>query len=215
MMVSAIIGRQLPVVLVFIGTLLGLVEFFLPELVAVGAAVSALTNIGVIVIAFALFIVVFNIAMAYGRKIARRETEWYYAVWTLVFFALYTVVGLLPPIATHEYFTWIYTNFHRTISSTMMGILAFSIVGGAIRAFRARTLEAVVLMIAYLFTLMYIAPIGEVIHPILPQVGQWFIDVPNTAGNRAILMCVAIGTIAMGLRQMVGLERAYLGIFEE
>jgi hypothetical protein len=66
-----------------------------------------------------------------------------------------------------------------------------------------------------MFVLMNIAPIGAVIHPILPEIGKWFINIPNTAGNRGILMCVAIGTVALGLRQMVGLERAYLGIMEE
>ncbi len=214
---SSIIGRRLPIVLVAITSTIGLLDYFFPatktETPITYVIFTNLTNMGTIVVGFTFFMMAINFFMLQGKHIVRKaKGEWYFAAYALALFVIYSVTGLLPPMQKHPLFLWIYNNMYYPLSATMMGILAFSIIGGAIRTFRARTFEAGLLMLAAMLVWMNTAPIGAIIHPMLPSFGQWIIDVPNLAANRGLLICVAVGTIAMGLRQMAGMEKAYIGV---
>ncbi len=55
------------------------------------------------------------------------------------------------------------------------------------------------------------APIGAVIHEGFPGLGTWLYNVPNAAGNRAITIGIAVGAISLAIRQLIGVERGYLG----
>jgi len=39
----------------------------------------------------------------------------------------------------------------------------------------------------------------------------WIMDVPNLAGQRAIMIGISLGVISMSLRIILGVERTYLG----
>ena len=39
----------------------------------------------------------------------------------------------------------------------------------------------------------------------------WIMDVPNTAGTRAITIGIALGVVATSLRILLGVDRSYLG----
>jgi hypothetical protein len=40
---------------------------------------------------------------------------------------------------------------------------------------------------------------------------EWIMNAPNTAGNRAIMIGIALGTVATSLRILLGVDRSYLG----
>jgi len=40
---------------------------------------------------------------------------------------------------------------------------------------------------------------------------NWIMQMPNTAGQRAIMIGIALGMVSTSLRIILGLERAYLG----
>jgi hypothetical protein len=44
----------------------------------------------------------------------------------------------------------------------------------------------------------------------LPVIKDWVLDVPALAGARGILLGVALGTAATGLRVLLGLDRPYV-----
>ncbi|MCL5039724.1 MAG: hypothetical protein M1299_07900, partial [Firmicutes bacterium] len=79
------------------------------------------------------------------------------------------------------------------------------------RAFRARNVEATILLLAGVLVLLGRAPVGELISGFFPRGADWLMNVPNIAGNRAILIGAAIGTVATGLRLLLGIDRGYLG----
>ena len=45
----------------------------------------------------------------------------------------------------------------------------------------------------------------------IPDLQEWIMDVPATAGSRAIMIGIALGTIAQSYRIITGRERSILG----
>lgn len=112
---------------------------------------------------------------------------------------------------TGRVYKWIYDHIFAPSDATMFALLAFFVASAAFRAFRARNAEAALLLGSAIIILVARAPIGRTISPILPEISDWILDIPNNAGRRAIMMGAAIGAIATGLRVILGLERSHLG----
>ena len=108
-------------------------------------------------------------------------------------------------------FTWLYETVFRPCNATMFALLAFFIVSAAFRAFRARNIDAGLLLGGAILVMLGRVPIGRAISDTLPAIAQWILDVPNNGSRRAIMMGAAIGAIATGLRILLGLERSHLG----
>jgi hypothetical protein len=106
---------------------------------------------------------------------------------------------------------WLYDHVFAPCNATMFALLAFFIASAAFRAFRARNVEAALLLGAAILILLGRAPIGRSISQYLPEIADWILDIPNNAGRRAIMMGAALGGIATGLRVILGLERSHLG----
>lgn len=108
-------------------------------------------------------------------------------------------------------FVWIYDHVFAPCNATMFALLAFFVASAAFRAFRARNIEAALLLGTAIVMMLGRAPIGRALSDSLPDIAQWLLDVPNNGGRRAIMMGAAIGAIATGLRVILGLERSHLG----
>ena len=108
-------------------------------------------------------------------------------------------------------FVWMYDHVFATCNATMFALLAFFVASAAFRAFRARNIEAGLLLAAAIIVLLARAPIGSAIAGWLPHLAQWILDVPSNGSRRAIMMGAAVAALATGLRVILGLERSHLG----
>jgi hypothetical protein len=108
-------------------------------------------------------------------------------------------------------FGWIYNFMMVPLQGTMFAILAFFIASAAYRSFRARSPEAAVLLIAAIIVMMGRVPLGEHLIPLSGDLTQWILNVLNASVRRAILIGVSLGAIALSLKIIFGVERAYLG----
>jgi hypothetical protein len=108
-------------------------------------------------------------------------------------------------------FGWIYNFMMVPLQGTMFAILAFFIASAAYRSFRARSREAAVLLIAAIIVMMGRVPLGEYLVPISGDITQWILNVLNASVRRAILIGVSLGAVALSLKIIFGVERAYLG----
>jgi len=81
--------------------------------------------------------------------------------------------------------------------------LAFFIASAAFRAFKIRTLESTILLVAGLLVIIGEAPISDLIWPGFSNIQNWIMLIPNTAGQRGILIGAALSIVAFSVRRMI------------
>jgi len=126
--------------------------------------------------------------------------------------------------ATGTAFWWLYEYAFKPLTATMFAMLAFYVASAAFRAFRAKNLEAVLLLGTAFIILLGRTFAGVYLTGWLPEslsflrieeitirIMQWF----NTAGNRAIMIGIALGIASTSLKVLLGVDRSYLGSGED
>ncbi len=106
---------------------------------------------------------------------------------------------------------WIYDKLFIPLQATMFSLLAFYIASAAFRAFRARSLESTLLLVAGAIVMLGQVPVGDQITD--GYASRWlaFLMVyVNGAGQKAIIIGATLGVLATGLRIVLGIERSYL-----
>jgi len=169
-----------------------------------------------IISAFAIGLASVNLLRLHGNYVARKRPGWINSaalVFSMLFFTVARTVRELMPADPEvvAFYSLIFDHIAAPLSGAMFAILAFYIASASYRAFRARSLEASVLLLAAIVVMLGAAPVGALIWDYFPSLQRWLLAVPNTAGQRAIIIGAAVGGFATSLRILFGLERGYLG----
>ena len=96
------------------------------------------------------------------------------------------------------------------LQATMFSLLAFYVASAAFRAFRARSIEASLLLAAGVIVLLAQVQMGDDVTPRVVAVKTFLMDYVLKAAERAIVIGMALGVLSTGLRIVLGLERGYL-----
>ena len=121
-------------------------------------------------------------------------------------------------------FWWLYEYAFKPLTATMFAMLAFYVASAAFRAFRAKNFEAILLLGTAFIILLGRTFAGVTLTSWLPDsIAGLKIDnltvtimtVFNTAGNRAIMIGIALGIAATSLKVLLGVDRSYLGSQED
>ena len=171
---------------------------------------STFQNWGIVVAAFALGLAAVNLLRIHGKRVLEKKKGWIES--TVLLIGLFGMVftGIFAGTASQS-FLFLFRNFHQPLSAAMFSLLVFFIASASFRAFRARSVEASVLLLCGVLLMLGRAPIGEVISPYFPKIADWLMQVPNLAGNRGIMIGAAVGIVAVCLRVLIGIDRGYLG----
>jgi hypothetical protein len=140
----------------------------------------------------------------------KRNAEWYNPLLLLLGMVAMAGSGLFLGTRSAPW-QFLFKNIFQPLGSAMFALMIFFIASAAQRAFRARNLEAIVLLVSGIIVMLGRAPIGELIGMWLPAWADWLVKVPSLAGNRAVMMGAALGMVATAFRALVGIDRAYLG----
>ncbi len=201
--------RVLPAAVAMAAGFLVLVDFFFDNLYLNALGVTLIDWV-VIIAAFALILGFLNILTFHLRKIIQRQEGWPYSIallvvaGTVLFGGLTSVQGYRAPLV-RTVFDYVQTPLQASIFS----LLAFYIASAGYRAFRARDFETLLLVVACLVVLVGQAPLARHVWEPLPALKDWVLGVPSTAGARGILIGVALGSLATGMRVLVGFDRPY------
>ena len=203
--------RTIPLAICLVMGVAMMVQFLIPHPISVGFY-DMTTKWFRIVLAFALVLGTGSLIMYHIDKLQRRRQGWYYSIVTLIAAATTTVIGLGWGIKSGSIFQdVIFSNLLVPLNASMFAILAFYMASAAYRAFRARTKEAALLLVAAFIVMLGMVPIGAAIWGKLPDLAEWVLSVPNMAAKRAILFGIALGAIATSLKVILGIERGWLG----
>jgi uncharacterized membrane protein len=155
---------------------------------------------------------IINIIIRYAKRISERQEYWYLYVWTLLIMVIVAIPGLLPPLATHPIFEWIISNVYMPADASIYAMVYLAIVHAFYRAFRARNVDATILLIAAFFIMIYNAPVTSFYLPSIAPFGKWLLDNVGTASNRGIGIVTAVGTLAFTYRVLVHRETSVVGV---
>ncbi|MCK4957355.1 MAG: hypothetical protein KAS49_06940 [Candidatus Cloacimonetes bacterium] len=160
---------------------------------------------------FAVVLGIMSLFMVHGKKISYKAPNWQYSIVTLAGLIFTALTGFIWGTQAGTPYMWIFKNIQMPMSSTMFALLAFYIASAAYKAFRARSPEATVLLVAAIIVMLGQVPLGTMISKWIPISSKWILNVPNLASKRAIMIGVGLGMTATSLKILLGIERTYLG----
>lgn len=175
---------------------------------------SMLLNWVVILAAVALLVGVANLFTVHWRKAASAQPGAFYSVILIISLLLtILVVGYFGPTAPWS--MWIFNNIQVPIESSLMAILTVTLVYASARLLgRRMNWFSLVFLGTAVIVLLGTAPLlGLEIPGLHGPLGlrALLTRVPAVAGARGLLLGVALGTIATGLRVLIGADRPYGG----
>jgi len=212
--------RTLPLTITFLAGTFMILSFFFNEGTFVNQLATRMKDWGILIAAFAVVLGTGNILRVSIHK-ARRNEDRPYKIVLVVCLVVTTILGLVFGSQEHiraTWFTgagganpfyWVYDNMQLPLGATMFSLLVFYITSAAYRAFRMRSVEAGILLVAAVIVMLGQVPWSSEIG--LDKVMVWIMVVPNAAAKRAILMGAAMGIASMSIRVILGIERSYLG----
>ena len=289
--------RTIPLLIAALVGLLMIATYFIPKTESYGADAMEMF---IILAAAAMVLGAGNLTILNLSKISNRQPGWAYAVITLLAFFVTLYIGMFkvgafptatapdnawtaPVVQDGAPFWWIYQYVLVPLTATMFAMLAFYIASAAFRAFRAKNLEATLLLGTAFIVLLgqvyagvwltsflpdltsyvatfptdvqqFVSAVGMQVDNGVPlaqltydgvsfagmsadqqaiavevsghMTGWWYqllnglrlenltqviLDVPQKAGNRAIMIGIALGIVSTSLKVILGVDRSYLG----
>jgi hypothetical protein len=230
--------RTIPLFITAIGGFVLIIAFFLPRTQSWGESAAIWFDI---LAAIAFVLGGGNLMKIHLKKVSDRTKGWAYSVITLIaFLATLTIglgkIGVNPSEQFPHYawsgsyrevggpFWWLYEYAFKPLTATMFAMLAFYVASAAFRAFRAKNIEAMLLLGTAFIILLGRTYAGVWLTSWMPEalsglklenVTITIMKVFNTAGNRAIMIGIALGVAATSLKVLLGVDRSYLGGGEE
>lgn len=176
-----------------------------------------------------------NLFTQHLQKISARRAGWGYSAVTLAAFLITFFVGVLkvgvyadkpdhPWSGSYQTegsaMWWLFYYAYNPLSATMFALLAFYVASAAFRAFRAKNTEASLLLATAFIVLLGQTYAGTWLTQAVPDdysaltipgMKAIILGVFNTAGQRAIMIGIALGVAATSLKILLGVDRSYLG----
>ena len=208
--------RNGPILLGFLVGMLMLIQYFTPNR-WIEARYNNVLDWKQVVFGVTLILGVLSLLLHHGRIIRRRAAGWGYSVVTAAGLTVMILAGAAFGKERGPY-PWIFEYVQSPMQSTLFALLAFYVASASYRAFRARSLNAGLLLAAGVIVMLGRVPLGEMIgfHAggnfySLATLSDWVLAVPNLAAKRGIMIGVGLGMTATAIKIILGIERTYLG----
>jgi hypothetical protein len=185
------VKREIPILITMVAGLFMLLAFFVPHPL-VRAIYGDVQTWAIAVVGLTYVLGVANLLRINTRHVSRRERDWPFKIVLIAGLLTTMIVGFSEGTGYSEVgskFQWIYRTFYSPMTATMFSLLAIA---------------AFILMLGRV-------PLGNAIHPFLPEAADWLMEIPQNAAKRGILIGAALGVVATGMRVILGLEKTYGG----
>lgn len=200
--------RVLPLTALTISGILMVANFYI-KYKPLNTMASGLSAWGVIIAAFALGLGAVNLVQVQVRNI-RTGKNTFNGIVAVAAMVIMAAVG----IATGQkgtLYTFMFSKMLQPLGDTVFSLLAFYIASASYRAFRARSVETWVLLVAAAVMILGNTPFIGLVSDKIPVVANWFLNNPTVAARRAITVSASIGALAAALRAFAGLDARITG----
>ncbi len=165
----------------------------------------------VILTAVAIFVGVINLISVHWQKMSTDAPGWIYSVILILSFLLtILVVGFFKPAS--QWSLWIFNYIQIPIETSLLAILAIILIVAVARMVsERRNIFSLIFILTVFLILLGTITVPFIDLPAIKEMRIWVVGVWATAGARGILLGVALGTIATGIRILLGTDRPYSG----
>jgi hypothetical protein len=168
----------------------------------------------VILAGMAVIVGVINLLIVHWKKMSRGDTGGgYSAVTILSLLITVAVVGYFGPAS--ESSLWIINHIQIPIESSLLAILAVVLIYMMVRLLRRNiSLFSLIFVFTFVFIVLSNTTFWGIEVPFIhgpDGIGALIQRVPAIAGARGLLLGVALGSIATGLRILLGTDQPYAG----
>lgn len=174
---------------------------------------SNLLQWAVVLSAAAVFMGLLNLGVVHWAKVNSQGGDWGYSAVLIISLVLTLILGLiLGP--DHSWMVLVFTYIQLPVEISLMAIMAVVLVVAGYRLIsQRRDMLSMVFMgaalIVLLGTLPWVREGDSAIVQALGVVRAWLTQVWAVAGARGIIIGVALGAAATGLRVLIGADRPY------
>jgi hypothetical protein len=228
--------RQIPLLITGLAGLVLIVSYFIPYAETWGERAAVWFDI---LAAIAFVLGGGNLLRIHLKKISDQVPGWGYSGIILISFTVTLIIGLgkvgVQPSPEFPDFAWsgrysevgtpfwfVFEYAFSPLGATMFAMLAFYIASASFRAFRAKNLAAGLLLGTAFIILLGRTFAGVALTSWIPpdsffsglrieNLTVYIMSVFNTAGQRAIMIGIALGAVATALKILLGMDRSYLG----
>jgi len=155
---------------------------------------------------FPTAIVVLLLLRRHVYNLRRKEESWPYDIITigscLLIMLLYLIGGMEEPTMTT-----LYTNVNVVGTMAVISAIAVGIFSAMMRIYRAKTPTMAFLIALSILALLTYSPLGEMIHPAIPRLGDFVQIYISGASDSAFWISTYIGAVALITRMILLKER--------
>lgn len=215
---SQMLKRELVYAITGIVTVMMFVEYFF--FFEAQAWADMVRTWAVIIYNISLGLGAVRLTMAHSMNVQRKRENWAFSGILLAGLAIMLLTGLAGYFMTGQQtsnpiFNWLFNWVYTPLGATLYPITGFYIFSAAYRAFRARNIDAALMLIAGCFVILSNAPVGEAIWIGFATIGEWFRFTGQIPGMRTFALVGTLGMIAYGFRALLGKERGFYAGGEE
>ena len=161
--------------------------------------------------AVALGVGVLNLARVHIQKLRRKSSGSPYSILLLasmgLTFLIVIVFGQTSPASL-----WVFNYVLVPVEASLVAILVILLIYALVKMFyRGVTIHILVFSLTVVFILAVTAMLAWVDLPLIGELRDWIREVWSLGAARALLIGVALGAVAAGLRILVGADRPYEG----
>ncbi len=202
--------RTVPLVIVFALGIFFIIQYFIPSHPS-QVVFNTMIDWDIAMGVFALVIAIDSSVRHHFTKIARRQPQWGYSLVFILAALLMAVTGLAGGTGEGSFYMKLFWYIQSPMQTTMFGILGFYMASAAYRAFRAKSMQATLLLASAFIVMLGLIPAGAAVWKGMPRLSEWLMQVPNMASKRGITFGIGLGATATSLKIILGIERNWLG----
>ncbi len=208
--------RQVPLLICGIAGAFMAVQYFIPACLPIYDRINDYMQI---VRAFAIILGLASVIQRHYGRVRRsgpenkRHPDWVYSLAALVGLGVMLLAGAIGGREQGTLFQNLFNAILLPVQATMFSLLAFYLASAAFRAFRTRSLDATILLVAAVIVMIGRLDDGGAVK--LPEIARMILNGPNLVAKRAIILGVGLGMASTALKVVMGIERSYLGSGKE